>query len=422
MPTLTSPPLRTLPTERRKHVLHRLFPTPASLLIPRSGLAVGRARFPDDPAMSTQHVELTVAGDFVHLRDCGSKNGTWRDGERVEDAPLVDGDVLRLGDSFFLYRREPVELNDADVPGLLGVSPQVRALRADLARAAPTRATVLLLGETGTGKSHAARALHVLSGRRGELVHVNCAAIPESVAESTLFGHKAGAFTDAKSDSPGLFRAAHRSTLFLDEVGLLSPASQARLLLALESGCVTPVGGTTPIAVDVRVIVATNEDITDTRRFRADLRGRLAGVTIHLPPLRERREDLLPLLTASLGPSTPPLTADAVDLLFRWHWPYNVREVEKVAAELRLRGDGLPSLGAGLLVDRFVTPRPPVPAPTPSPAPRADDPPPDPEALMDLLREADGNVSEVARRVGRSSKQVYRWCARHGIEPSRFRS
>ncbi|MDP2316349.1 MAG: sigma 54-interacting transcriptional regulator [Pseudomonadota bacterium] len=426
--TLTSPPLRTFPRPRVRHVLHVLFPRARSHLLATGPTTIGRTdaalTFADDRALSRAHAELTLAEGRLHVRDLASHNGSWRNGLRIEHAPLVDGDVLRLGDTFLLYRIEPVELIDADVPSLLGVSPAIRALRADIARVAPTRATVVLLGETGTGKSLAARAIHAASGRRGEFVQVNCAAIPESVAESLLFGHKAGAFTDAKTDSPGVFRAANRGTLFLDEVGLLSPATQARLLLALDSGEITPVGATTPVAVDVRVVVATNEDLSAAvaaRSFRADLYGRLAEVTLQIPPLRQRREDLLPLLASALGPRSPPLTVATVGTLLGWHWPYNVREIEKLASELRIRGEGLRELGPELLGERF-TEATPVESAALRDEARADtDGPPDRDTLVEWLRDVEGNVSELGRRVGRSTKQIYRWCSRYALDPAQYR-
>lgn len=369
--------------------------------------------------MSRAHAELTLADQRLDVHDRDSHNGTWRNGVRVRHATLADGDVLRLGDTFCLYRIEPVELLDGDVPTILGVSPTIRSIRAELSAVAGTLATVVLLGETGTGKTLTARAIHVASGRRGAFVHLNSAAIPETLAESHLFGHKAGAFTDARADAPGAFRAAHRGTLFLDEVALLSPQSQARLLLALESRSVIPVGSSTPVPVDVRLLVATNEDLAAAvaaGRFRADLHARIAEYTLTMPPLRRRREDILPLLAAARGPGAPPFTPDAVDLLLRWSWPYNVREVEKLANELRIRGEGRTSLGVDLL-DRMSTPSAPE-APEPSPD---NDGPPDRDALVTLLVEAEGNVSELARRVGRSTKQVYRWCGRHGLDPHQFR-
>lgn len=424
--TITSSPLRSLPRPRVKHVVHALYPSPRTHTLAPGPTTLGRLdaklAFPEDRAISRLHAELVLVDGRVEVRDLGSHNGTWRNGERTARDVLADGDVLRLGDTFLLYRVEPVELVDADIPTVLGVSPHVRALRADLARVAPTGATVVLLGETGTGKTLAARAIHAASGRRGEFVHLNGAAIPENIAESLLFGHKAGAYTDARADSAGAFRTAHRGTLFFDEVALLSSATQARLLVAIESRAVTPVGANTPVPVDVRLLVATNEDLdaaVAAGRFRADLHARLAEVTLELPPLRRRREDLLLLLDAARGPKAPPFTPDAVDLLLRWPWPYNVREVEKLASELRIRGEGRTSIGAELL-ERFAEPAPPARDDLPQPPPSVDGPP-DREALLALLREADGNVSELARRVGRSTKQVYRWCSRFGVDPAQFR-
>jgi DNA-binding NtrC family response regulator len=407
--------------------VHVLFPKARTLVLPAATSTIGRQgadlTLDGDPTMSRVHAELTLAAGNLTVRDRGSHNGTWRNGVRTEAALLADGDVLRVGGTFLLYRVEAVELDDAPLPGLSGVSPRMRAFRAVAAAAASTRATVLLLGETGTGKSAAARAIHAASGRRGELIQVNCAAIPESTAEAALFGHRAGAFTDARTDAPGFFRAAERGTLFLDELAELSPASQARLLVAVETGRITPVGSATSQPVDVRIVAATNRDVPAAvlaGTFRADLHARIAEVTLTLPPLRERREDLLPLLAAQLGRDAPPLTADAVDLLLRHPWPYNVREVEKLAGELRIRCQGQDAIGPGLLGERFQAAAP-AGRPPADPPPVDLDGPPDRETLTGWLREAEGNVAELSRRVGRSTKQIYRWCARWGIEPAGFR-
>lgn len=412
---------------RTRHVLHTIFPGSGSVVLRPGSLAIGREpgegqhAFSADRAMSRMHARVRLSDGTVAVEDAGSHNGTRVNGERVAAARLHDGDILRLGDTFLLYRVEPTELLDAEVPGLAGHAPAVRRLRATLAQFAPTKATVVLLGETGTGKSAAARGLHALSGRRGELVHVNAAAIPEAMAESLLFGHKAGAFTDARADQPGWFRAAQRGTLFLDEVGLLSLATQARLLLAIETSTVTPVGAITPVPVDVRIVVATNEDLAASvaeGRFRADLYARLAEVSLVLPPLRERREDVLPLFLRALGRDAAGLHPDLVALLLGWHWPYNVREIEKLAGELLVRGEGIAALGPEILEGRLDAPAA-MPRTSTEPDGEA---PPDRERLIELLREVDGNVSELARRTGRSTKQVYRWCARWSVEPGEYRT
>jgi DNA-binding NtrC family response regulator len=417
------------PSRKQIHyALYRLFPLEFSVTLRPGTVLLGRApgggglAFEDDAALSRQHLELSLADGVLTAKDLGSHNGSFRNGAPIVGTEeLADGDLLRCGDSFFLYRVEPGGLLDAKIASIVGQAPVVRRLRGEIAQFAPTRTTVLLLGPTGTGKTLAARAIHELSGRKGEFVHVNAAAIPENVAESLLFGHKPYAFTDAKTESPGWFRSAHRGTLFLDEVGLLSPATQARLLLAVESRTVTPLGASRPEPVDVRLVAATNEDLAEATaegRFREDLYARLAEATLTLPSLRSRREDVLPLLRTHLPGAV--LAPGLVERLLLWDWPLNVRELEKVAIELRVRGEGLPRLGPELLDERFGLSRPAQPPPTSVLAQR--DGPPNREELEALLRNCGGNVSELARRVGRSTKQVYRWCQFHGLKPEKYRS
>ena len=182
---------------------------------------------------------------------------------------------------------------------IIGSSPAMQAVLDTVSRVAPLRTTVLLTGESGTGKEVIAKAIHYNSPRAsGPLVAINCAAIPENLLESELFGHERGAFTDAHARKLGHFESAHRGTIFLDEIGEMNPGTQAKLLRVLEQGTFTRVGGSQPVTVDVRVIAATNRDLDKSMQdgsFRPDLYFRLNVVAIHLPPLRERREDL-PLL------------------------------------------------------------------------------------------------------------------------------
>jgi len=207
-------------------------------------------------------------------------------------------------------------------------------------RVADNDATVLIRGESGTGKDLITRALHFMGAHRdGPFVPVNCAAIPESLLESELFGYVRGAFTDARQGKGGLFQAARNGTLFLDEVGELPPSLQAKLLRVIEDKMVRPLGATEELPVKVRIITATNSDLDkliEEGRFRIDLYYRLAAVTLEIPPLRERPDDIDPLVNhflkraASLAGSAraPKLEPDALECLRRYSWPGNVRELQ----------------------------------------------------------------------------------------------
>ncbi len=234
-------------------------------------------------------------------------------------------------------------LGDEPEPGreLVGHSPAIIGVMKTVARVAPTQASVLITGETGTGKELVARIIHQFSDRaQHKFVSVNCAALAEGVLESELFGHVRGAFTGAVAARPGLFREADRGTLFLDEIGDVTPALQTRLLRAIQEREITPVGSESPVKVDVRVIAATHRDLEALVRdgaFREDLFYRLNVVSIHLPPLRERRQDIPLLVDATLrglarkhhrGPVA--LDPEAQALLLRYDWPGNVRQLQNV--------------------------------------------------------------------------------------------
>jgi len=217
----------------------------------------------------------------------------------------------------------------------------MQAVLDTVSRVAPLRTTVLLTGESGTGKEVIAKAIHYHSPRAGgPLVAINCAAIPDNLLESELFGHERGAFTDAHARKIGHFESAHRGTIFLDEIGEMNPGTQAKLLRVLEQGTFTRVGGSQLVTVDVRVIAATNRDLDKSMQdgsFRPDLYFRLNVVAIHLPPLRDRRDDLpllirhfLKLKAATIGLPEKTFERDALDCLLRYAWPGNVRELENV--------------------------------------------------------------------------------------------
>jgi two-component system nitrogen regulation response regulator NtrX len=230
---------------------------------------------------------------------------------------------------------------------LLGDSPAMQQLKGEIARVAPTDARVLITGENGTGKELVARSIHRLSTRADSpLVEVNCAAIPEELIESELFGHVRGSFTGATEDRRGKFEEADGATLFLDEVGDMSARTQSKVLRALQEGRFTRVGGSKAISSDARVLSATNKNLTDEIRrgaFRDDLYFRLAVVPISVPPLRERTEDI-PLLarhflgeaSARFGRRSKSLSAAAVEALVAYRWPGNVRELKNLVERLMI--------------------------------------------------------------------------------------
>jgi DNA-binding NtrC family response regulator len=236
---------------------------------------------------------------------------------------------------------------------IIGNSPRMQKVFRTIGMVAPLKTTVLITGESGTGKELIAKALHYQSPRAEKaLVTLNCAAIPENLLESELFGHERGSFTDAVTKKLGQFELADQGTIFLDEVGELAPALQAKLLRVIEQGEFMRVGGKQTIHVDVRIIAATNRDLEQAIRdglFRSDLYYRLNVVALHLPPLRDRPEDL-PLLikhfiatkSSDLGIPQKRVSSEAVDALLRYPWPGNVREIENVIERILVLSDHEP--------------------------------------------------------------------------------
>lgn len=373
-----------------------------------------------DPRMSSSHAELRESSGW-RLEDTGSKNGCFVNGERRREAPIRDGDVIELGWTFFLFKESlPLPIGqapDLDAKArptrLSTLSPTLARAFQDLGAIAPTQLTLLIRGETGTGKELVARALHQLSGRRGEFVAVNCASLPASLVESELFGYKKGAFSGASRDHPGLVRASDGGTLFLDEVGDMPLPAQAALLRVLQEREVLSLGATRPVAVDLRVCAATHRDMDELVKsgaFRDDLRSRISGFTLELPPLAERREDL-GLLVRALLLRLRPDDADrirflpaAVRRLFDYEWPRNVRELEKTLERaLALAADGVirPQHLGELTVPRTGV--------------RADDDESHKRELVRLLSAHAGNISAVAREMGKDRVQIRRWIKRWGL-------
>ncbi|MBX3261878.1 MAG: sigma 54-interacting transcriptional regulator [Labilithrix sp.] len=338
-------------------VQHRTLPDRGSLVVGRSDECDVTV---DDASVSRRHARIDVAGERITIEDLGSANGTRlrRRKSAVETAEVTEVRLERgaaaelaldepvlLGSVTVLVRAEPEDVEpapaSAHVDGVVIAAPETKRVFDLAERIAKGPLNVLLTGETGVGKEVVAAFIHRRSPRaHGPLVEVNCAALTETLAESELFGHVKGAFTGAAAAKEGFFEAADGGTLFLDEIGELAPALQAKLLRVLETKKVLRVGATTPVAVDVRVIAATHRDlVSEVKRgaFRQDLYFRLNGMTVVVPPLRERRGDVRELAqlfaarTARImGLGEPSLEPAAVARLEAHGWPGNVRELRNV--------------------------------------------------------------------------------------------
>ncbi len=389
-----------------------------------------------DRRMSTRHARLHKVHGAWLVTDLGSKNGVRINGVDTKKATLHDGDIVELGHSLFRFRGAlPVSagtknLDASELPeqveGMASLVPALQTQMDQLARVAVQNVSIILAGESGTGKEVVARAVHAVSGRKGRFVPVNCGALPDNLVESELFGHRKGAFSGAVADRPGYVRSADGGTLLLDEIADLPLMSQTALLRVLQEGEVVPVGDTEPVAVDLRVVSATHknlEELVAREEFRADLFARLSGLQFVLPPLRERVEDigwLIARLLARLDPGRADrvtLTPAAARALFAYDWPLNVRELEKalsvalaVAEDDRIGVDDLPDFVAAAGDAASASAKREVDAPL------SEEDEARKQELIRLLDEHNGNVSAVARAMGKARMQVHRWAKRYGID------
>jgi DNA-binding NtrC family response regulator len=419
----------------------------------RDGGAEGRALpvpiLLDDPLTSGRHARLLWQGqgqgqgqadedgDRLLVEDLASKNGTFLAGERLVGArPLPQGVPLFVGEHVLVHRMvSPHQLlaleEEAEQPlgPVATASPALALTTQKLRRWASSSGEILLGGETGVGKEVYARAVHAASGRRGEFVAVNCAALPRELVESELFGYRAGAHSTARGDKPGLVERAAGGTLFLDEVGELPQEGQAKLLRFLQDRELLPLGGRQARRIDVAVVAATNRavDVAAPGALRADILGRLGAAPVLLPPLRERLEDLGALCRHFLSRAAAPAATPAFELpafraLCLHGFPLNVRELEKMlAAALALTGGTRP------IALRDLPPLGPLPRAAPPSQPekpagrRAPAPGPSASELEALLAQHQGNVAEVSRALGRQRAAVWRWIKQFGLGVDRHR-
>ncbi len=376
----------------------------------------------DDARASRRHAEISYVTEYgVHrLEDLGSKNGTFLNGRRLEGHAehLHDGAVLGVGESLFVYEAyerpgavTPERLDDCP----LDVSLARYAAEVLVDRAASTALPVLIRGPTGAGKEALARRVHEASGRTGPLVSVNCPAFTRELLGSELFGHVQGAYSGAQSERRGLVQAASGGTLFLDEFAEMPLEQQPALLRALQEQKSRPVGSDADIDVDVRVVAATHQDVDRLEqegRLRSDLLARLAGLVVHLPGLRTRKVEVLPLFRTLLGAPDAELTPDAAERLLTYDWPKNVRELKRFADTVQLFLEGRVVVDASMLPGAL--------RPT-SPQPGAAAPESRRKELERLLEAHEGNVARVAKAIGEHRQQVYRWLKAYGLEAEAFR-
>jgi DNA-binding NtrC family response regulator len=353
----------------------------------------------------------------------------------VDELRIVVEKTLETGRLRLENRRLAAEVRRLGGAGeLLGSSPAMAEVMQSIDRVAPTSATVVVVGESGTGKELVARRIHEL-GRRGKpFVTVNCAAIPDTLVESELFGHRRGAFTGADRDRKGKFEEAHGGTLFLDEIGDMAQPAQAKLLRVLQEGVVEPLGGGTPVAVDVRIVAATHRELTSMvadGEFREDLLFRLRVVEIPLPPLRERGDDVLELASFFLDAAAPGkrLSPECERTLLAYPWPGNVRElanaIERAAifcTDDVVRPGDLPPDIAGAPT--------PVAAGSRSEGRNGEDFQTKKARVIDefersiltrALEEHDGNISRAAQSLGLHRQNVQQKLRRLGIDAATYR-
>ena len=306
-----------------------------------------------DPTVSRRHLVAKLGDGGVLVRDLGSTNGSFVHGARFKELVLGFGAEIHIGQTVLKYvpEEEPVDLPPADSQSfgkLLGWDPEIRKLFSLLADVAPSDATILIEGETGTGKELLAEQIHGHSRRRsGPFVVFDCGAVPRELIGSALFGHLRGSFTGAVADRRGAFAEADGGTLFLDEIGELAPEMQPALLRAIDKRMIRPLGAPSYQQVDVRIIAATNRALRSevaARRFREDLYYRLAVIKIAVPPLRKRPGDI-PLLAEHFvrefgGHRNAQLTPETIERLKTYQWPGNVRELKNVVERACLVGRG----------------------------------------------------------------------------------
>jgi DNA-binding NtrC family response regulator len=385
----------------------------------------------DDARVSFRHAKLAIQPRVLHVEDLGSRNGTYLNGQLLREGavPLRVGDTLEIGGAQIIVAIRAAHLSSSAEIGSADTSTDVALADPEMVRVygsgrkiAPMATTVLILGETGTGKDVLARYIHSWSPRADRpFVRVNCAGIPDSLIESELFGHEKGAFTGADRRRAGYFEAAHGGTIFLDEIGDLSLSAQVKLLHVLENRTVTRLGGTEALPIDVRIVSATHRDLpafVAAGGFRSDLYYRISPFVIRIPPLRDRRIEI-PLLANifirqfadAMRVPTPAIAPEAYDRLAKRDWPGNVRELKNAVEHAFAMAEG-----RALTPEHFSEERA-----TSSPPGILDRRRVHVEwaSIEEALRAEDGNQTRAAARLGMPRRTLVHRLAQHRREAAR---
>jgi DNA-binding NtrC family response regulator len=423
---------------RKRPGLVQIFPRsldapPASWSLSGGAAVIGRGAEADvhidDASASRSHARVELRDGALHVSDLDSRHGTFVDGSQQRGGArrITPGGVIRIGRSLFMLVADLAAHAAAPerVAGeLLGVGhdivggPTSSQVWREARALADLTHPVLVLGESGSGKEAVARLVHAHRPKRGPFVAVNVAAIPEGMFESELFGHTKGAFTGAIDHHPGAFRAASGGVLFLDEVGDLRPDLQPKLLRAIDQMRVRPLGAKEEVAVNVRVVAATSHDLQAASArgdFRRDLYYRLAGTVVSVPPLRERRDEivLLALFTLEQAHHGMQLSAAAAEALVLARWDGNTRQLHHALTHAAVRAR---SAGAPKILPEHL---PPLEL---AGEPLAAEGPVDAAAIRRALLDNEGNASNAAKRLGISRATLYNILKREGIDPATLRT
>lgn len=380
-----------------------------------------------DTTVSRYHVELTARPDGIRVRDLESTNGTYLGGARISEVIVEDQATISVGKTSLKISTMEADLGKPEVQAsfgpAIGAAPAMKQLFGMLERVAPSESTVLLLGETGTGKEVLARAIHEKSSRAGRpFVVVDCGSVAPTLIESELFGHVRGSFTGAIADRNGAFLEADGGTIFLDELGELPLELQPKLLRVLEAGTIRRVGEDKHRRIDVRVVAATHRDLeaeVAANRFRRDLYYRLAVVLVTVPPLRDRLDDL-PLLTQhfvkQMGRGDFEVPRALMARFAAYHWPGNVRELRNLVERSLAGADMGPLPHETSTSARTLTATEDI---TDLPFKEAKERLVESftkEYLVTLLEKCNGNMSQMAREAGIARNYVHRLVAKYGLK------